>query len=815
MESDIHELEPILSELELERLILVIEKLYKKNYIINRYNIYNIFKLITLKSTIYENKYFHQYKRLYALRNIITKSSLLILKNNFKKINFKQWNINTKISNRNINSRNNDNNYYKYLMIKKETIMRKVVLTTIMNNINKKFNENKLKNYFFMLFKYYAYLLDKYYIKAITITKAIFNYVRKKLKPYKAKFYSIIDYYLTDEDIIHVYKYILINYINKNYKFLGKNKKDEISLMLKNYNNIIDRDYDNLVKNLLQENSLYILLYKSIFNPFFVNKNILTFFSKWKNIGIDELLLHNFQAKDKLTNNLVFSKIYMCILVIKKRIKFYFEILYNNIYRRQTNGLILVDSYELFSILNFESLYDNYIFNVLKGLYKLQNFRNMNNGRIFNVNNKNRKLISLNIWKNNKIISCDYHKRNIINMINKEINIIKGVYIFDKIYILFYNYKIISLINNLLNKYSNNQYKHYVLLKLKVFIKIIEKSAFNKERKKVIHLLYENFKLSTEEKIIKNQLSFIVKSIENVFRTKYLKYKAYFFQRVINIFKFRKNRYKYRNSKKIKIEDKKLIALNKIMKYFIKNSIKKHFFYSLKNCFNHWSLLTGHIPKSIRETQNTKSYNYMNSEDEEDIISQTQEIKELQKCLKEDQDFHHDLKAKINALNEENAFICEKIFEITQRVEKCEKCSILLRSSNISSNNLKSSYGSGIKSVHGTNNNNNNNNNAKKSRNIPLMPGGNSSGLNFQSGGSEFIPRKPQSSLNAYEEVSDPISDQMDDIDENQNDVNIMVSNPYLTGIKQKIINLKKEKEPIIEKLKQEIKSLYSELNIN
>jgi hypothetical protein len=396
-------------------------------------------------------------------------------------------------------------------------------------------------------------------------------------------------------------------------------------------------------------------------------------------------------------------------------------------------------------------------------------------------------------------------------MINKEINIIKGVYIFDKIYILSYNNKIISLTNKLLNNYSNNQYKNYLFLKLKVFIKIIEKFALNKQRRKVIHLLYENFKLSTEEKIIKNQLSFIVKSIENVFRTKYLKYKAYFFQRVINIFKYRKNIHKYKNFKKIKIEDKKLIALNKIMKYFIKNSIKNHFFYSLKSCFNHWSLLTGYIPKSIRETQNTKSYNYMNSEDEEDIISQTQEIKELQKCLKEDQDFHHDLKAKINALNEENAFICEKIFEITQRVEKCEKCSNLLRSSNISSNNPKSSYGSAIKSAHGTNNNNN----AKKSRNVPVLPGGNSSGLNFQSGGTELIPRKPLSSLNAYEEVSDPISDQMDDIDENQNDVNIMVSNPYLTGIKQKIIDLKKEKEPIIEKLKQEIKSLYSELNIN
>ena len=89
----------------------------------------------------------------------------------------------------------------------------------------------------------------------------------------------------------------------------------------------------------------------------------------------------------------------MLILVIKKIIKKYFELIYNNIYKRQTNGLILVDSYELLSILNFESLYDNYLINVLKGLYKIENFKNMNYSRIFKINNKNKKIISFNAWK--------------------------------------------------------------------------------------------------------------------------------------------------------------------------------------------------------------------------------------------------------------------------------------------------------------------------------------------------------------------------------------------------------------------------------
>ena len=264
---------------------------------------------------------------------------------------------------------------------------------------------------------------------------------------------------------------------------------------------------------------------------------------------------------------------------------------------------------------------------------------------------------------------------------------------------------------------------------------------------------------------------------------------------------------------KLRLEDQKRNAVKKILKFLIKNSIKKHFLYSLKNAFNHWCLLVGYFPKSIREpeTMNNKNTIYNDSEDEEDIITQRNEIKELKNCLKEDQDFQHDLKAKITALDEENEFIGEKIFEITQRVEKCEKCSNLLKSSNISENNMRSSKGSMIKDIHG---NNNNINNGKKSRNMPPAEATSSSGLNFYTGGTDLIPRKPQGSLNQCDEASDPGSEQMDDIDENQMESNEM-SQRYLYTIKQKIMDLKQEKEPIINKLKEEIKALYLELNMS
>ena len=242
------------------------------------------------------------------------------------------------------------------------------------------------------------------------------------------------------------------------------------------------------------------------------------------------------------------------------------------------------------------------------------------------------------------------------------------------------------------------------------------------------------------------------------------------------------------------------------MKFLVKNSIKSHFPHSLKNAFNQWSLLSGNIPQIIKEINNNNIFND-ESEDEEDIITQRNEIKDIQKCLKEDKDFQHDLKMKITALDEENEFVCEKIFEITQRVERCEKCLNLLKSSNISDNKVRSPKGDIININNSINNINN------KSRNMNPIEGIMSSGLNFNTGGTDLVPRKPQTSLNHYEEASDPGSEQMEDINENEME-SVNMSHPYIMGIKQKIYDLKQEKEPIINKLKEEIKSLYLELNM-
>jgi hypothetical protein len=436
----------------------------------------------------------------------------------------------------------------------------------------------------------------------------------------------------------------------------------------------------------------------------------------------------------------------------------------------------------------------------------------MKNSRAFKTNMKNQITIALNKWNKNKNIIYIYNNYNYNNSFEIKKDIIKGVYLFNNIYSFSFNKRIVDMMNNLLIYYSNNENKKLFFLKLNILFDIIQKHIINNIKKNTFRLFLEIFKLSEEEKILKNELSYIIFVIQNAIVKINLKYKAYFFQKLINYY----NKIKYlndfniyynnsiKNIKSLKyikyqIQNNRMIALKKISKYLINNSVKNNFANSLKNIFYRWSSLIGYCPKIIMQSNN----NIIDSEDEEDLITQRKEINELQKCLKEDQDFQHDLKAKINALEEENNFICEKIFDITQRVEKCEKCSNLLKSSYISDNNCRSSNGSMMKNV----------NDKIKSRNIVQGAAATSSGLNVGSAGTELVPRKPQGTINMYEEASDPCSDQMDDIEENHFE-NINTSKPYLIGIKQKIIDLKKEKEPIINKLKEEIKSIYLELNM-
>ena len=91
-----------------------------------------------------------------------------------------------------------------------------------------------------------------------------------------------------------------------------------------------------------------------------------------------------------------------------------------------------------------------------------------------------------------------------------------------------------------------------------------------------------------------------------------------------------------------------------------------------------------------------------------------------------------------------------------------------------------------------------------------------SSGINIVTVGTDLIPKKPRDYLennDLSEEDSNQIDEESDQKKKNEISENDFISETQ--NFKQKIIELKKEKEPIIEKLKEEINKLYQELNMD
>ena len=217
----------------------------------------------------------------------------------------------------------------------------------------------------------------------------------------------------------------------------------------------------------------------------------------------------------------------------------------------------------------------------------------------------------------------------------------------------------------------------------------------------------------------------------------------------------------------------------------------------------------------MSKTKNLKVSTSLEKEEVEEMQAQKKEILEIKNSLNEDKDFQHDLKAKISALDEENNFVNEKIFEITQRVDNCQKCNNLIKSQYIIDNDKeKYSFDNAIKYPEEIDNT------IKKSRN---MPGEreitSSSGVNFVTGGTEFVPKKPRG-LIKNEELSNHESIQIED--EKDKNIKNIKEKIDVNGdmketeiLKQKILELKREKDPIVNKLKEEIIGLYKELNID
>ena len=818
METESDDIKSSISELKLNQLKIIINAKFNLNYSKNIYDFFELFKIRVLKQIIYENKYFNSYKKLYSLRNIFIKSSIRKNKTKFKFYVFYYWYIKSKkerIKKNKIFSNN-------IIQSQKNSYLTKLVIKAIIKNERIDNNIPIMKRYLLLYMKYYNYLTDSYYIKSITIVKAIYNYFRKKLKKYKSIFFSRIDYNLQKDDFIYVYKYILTNYINDNYNKINyNNKRTQAILLLDNCNSIIKLDYNKNIKILSKENIIYVLLDKFVNNKFLVNKYISRFFSVWKRNSLEQTFIYNIQSREILRNDLMYSKILILVIIIKKKLKKYFEFFCNKIINKNQNKLII----------NLESIYNNILFNVLKGINCIQNYKNLKNSRIYNLNDDFKKLIVLKKWKGEKNIICNYNYNNITFKKNN-LKIIKGSYIFDTIF-LSHDFKRISYLAECILKISSNNINNNIIkFKLILFSQIIQNRIINIKRKIIIHILFNKLKEQVNSINKNKNISFLYFIISKFFSLRIHQYKIAFLYKLINIFlglsigeighdlNNVKNNFDLINTNKIikrnhKIKNK-LQAINIFIKYYQKNHIKNIYLHSLKLSFIHWCSIIGKFPSFIlTKNLNIKISSSLENEDDEEIQAQKKEILELQKSLKEDKDFQHDLKAKISALDEENNFVNEKIYEITQRVENCKKCNNLIKSSYISDNKMSTSFGNIIK------NEKEGDDIPKKSRNNPTEKEvTSSSGFNFVTGGTEIPPKQPRG-FNKIEEYSDPESIHIDD----ENNDNVDKSKGIKSNdneilddteiIKQKILDLKREKDPIVNKLKEEIIELYKELNMD
>ena len=817
-ENEEEKMQNYLDGIKLEQLNILLKQKYNINYTKNIYDFFELFKIRVLNQTIYENKYFNSYKKLYSLRNIYLQSSMNNYKSKLKNTLLHYWLIKSNIIKIKSKISYNKTIAFELSKTKQKNCLTNILLKSIIKNEKIFINIPLIKKYFILYLKYYNYLIENYYLKSITIVRAIFNYFRKKLKLSKAIFFSRIHYNIEKDEVFYVYKYILTNYINDK-ENSNNNKKTEAVLLLENCNSLIKIDFNKHINKYNKENIYFKLIDKFVINNFLVDKHKAQFFSLWKKNALEISFIDNIHTKEILFDDLMLSKLFLLVLIIKKKIRKYFQFFYFKFKNQKQNKLLIR--------IKLENIYNNILFNILKGINCLQNAHNKTKFRIYNLSNDNKKIVALNKWKGKKDIICNNNYNYIIIEKNK-LKFLKGCHYFDSIYLTHNNNNRISyLINISLQLLSNNINNKYIQYKLFLFVRIIQNKIINTKRKIIFLFLFELLKKQNYFNNLEAQFSFLFSVLLKIFSLKLFKYKNYFiqkFKQLLYELKFLKSDYAYnsnnnflyidnKNSKiktKIEINNNKSKAINIIIKYYQKKRFKINYLHSKYFSFIHWCSLIGKFPSFIYKNKKlSKSF-----ENEEDLENkeEIQEIQELQKNIKEDQDFQHDLKAKISALDEENNFVNEKIFDITQRVEKCEKCNNLLKSqSYISENKIRTSLESIMKNAEEEENI------IKKSRNIlHEKKDTTSSGINIVTVGTDLIPKKPRDYLE-NDDLSEEDSNQIDEESE-QKKKNEISENDFISetqNFKQKIIELKKEKEPIIEKLKEEINKLYQELNMD
>lgn len=553
----------------------------------------------------------------------------------------------------------------------------------------KKFKQkNKLQKIFIKEFKkdkkYYGKILLKklklynikyfeFYIKSICFLKMILYITQGYLKKYKMLFFSHI--FNNNENNLNVYKKLLFKKLIT--KGMNSESKKKIQFLLKE---IKEKDYleeyENYKKSLNEITKLYPLLIKyKLFN-----KQLYRNFIKWYITTIKINVNNKIDLKEDYSGKLINLRLLQLIIYVKKFLQFYFRFFIYQIKRKINSKPLTIIDLEVLENLNLDK--------ISQGFYKINHIKGNLNQKIFESSDLNKKKICFSIWKNNKTkIHVDTYKINN----NKENfkDIIKG---YEKLFTIFQIriYKYFCLFFTLIkSKYVKNESIYRFIIGLNIINNIFIKLKIKKNYQFINCLqTYLNSKL-----IIEN----CPNNIENSIKNKQKENSFISIYTSLNIIKkiiYNYALYKSFNTLKSFIPN----SLNDINSDILRHSkVPKHQDSIKKKIYKNISSIILSMDKEINIKHNKlKIYNFLVKKilDKERIkkikhnnlnyyLSKWNNERTLMlEKIKEDKDFQNDLNLKINEYLEGIKFLENKLNKIVLSVEKCDKCSKILKSSN-------------------------------------------------------------------------------------------------------------------------------------
>ena len=674
---------------------------------------------------------------------------------------------------------------------------------------------------FFENCRRFNYYCDTMYTKSILFLKGLIGLIKKIIKKDKIFLILHLEKNIDENDKMKIFYHFCKKIEEKkNLNLLLQEKIQEKLKKIQTNTDVAKIHQEYAEYNYL--NTLYCLLLKKKY----ANKYLLGTFYQWKKNSILLSIIEKSEIKEKLTDNLVNSKIELLKRILSFHLFCNWKIFLFQIKMK-------LNPKKKFTIFDFELLTNERLICILRGTYKYEKIRN-------SINKKNLKLTQLNQLKinfykwRNKAKVCFKRKNKelkneekieegfdlLFHFINQRIYKLKRIILFQ----IVKNSKISSNVLQSRILYGMNQienvfFKKRLLFKHLFFTKLLSKKKhilkgvrsyhkkiysnnkimnicnsifffFWKKRKELLYLFFTRMKLRSSMPLpdkTSNHLFSFGNSPKNSKEIEVAKFDAsspipkLFTRNFTFAIKISKLIFQFclgTFMKKIKIIYKSKKDEKKMKPYQVNKKINENMSIVALSIHHEIANKTKHIkflkfllkavsifePKNylIRLISHNLRY-YFNI--------WNNPVKILIHSIRENKDFQTDLKIKILEYQESITMLENKLLQITLKCEKCKKCSDLLKLSTLSFSTSKKTQAQ----------------TQTKSTQAPKL-------------------------VNAHE------SDDIEDIDLLDDDLEGGEYYDYLekteNEIKNNIIQIKTVKDPICEQLKKEVEDLYKEIEL-